>query len=875
MLFLPRSTFLRTARNDKAWKLLLERQFSSSRLSLSAIQNYYAELKTRGLIRSSYPSNLDSEFANELRSLSPVMYAGFDPTAESLHIGNLLVVVNLLRSSQFGVRPIAVVGGATAAIGDPSGRSIEREAQSKETLERNTRAIITQLKRIAGNVLDDELTVFDNNEWFRECLDADGGLFEKFYQTMQALDWATLLKKVDCRFQIGGSDQLGHLDLGAHYIKRTSGEFVAGVCLPLVTDSAGNKLGKSVGGEQIWLSAERTSPFHFYQFLRQLHDTEAEQMYMQYSLSPWQEVQAKIEDHRSNLGKWIAQDALAKELTRLVHGNEGLATAERCSRALFQGSSADVRALSRSELLSLFGTTIKVPRGDVGTMGDLADRTRTDKIKGSVLMTKGAFKVNGEKILDNKAPLVLDRVVLPEAGDLTASRAYSMSATRAHSKLQRLVLEIYRDFLRASRPLDPTIRQQIQREFRDAATRFQPSEIRNRSAMADHKILPVFAFVDDGEQLQQLREYLNNVGKAKLDPKGPADVSDNLIDICSQLTVMGACPHPLEVDYILNSICSLMVLVPAERALVVVKAFCEAITPAHFKGLGWNSNAGHAVHVLSNLFRGFAAHPKIQETLYRALVAMCSEARMIGELDCSTENLQKQFKHWGTAVDGQRDILRLVHVGLLADQRADQAAKVMIMLLGTYTEKDAALAREDAIECVRTAVVDPKSFSFDHLQRLCAVKALQKSDPLMYSALELFISGTLKDYRNFVKAHPEFVGDKLKVDEAVLLKKIRLLTLMSIAENNNVIQLDTLAEELDLPPDDLLEEFIIEAIQVNAISGKLNEMTRTLVVSSFQHRQFGREQWQTLQKRLQTLVNNLKQSHANIRSINQHIDAIA
>ncbi|EYB88582.1 hypothetical protein Y032_0244g3513 [Ancylostoma ceylanicum] len=236
-----------------------------------------------------------------------------------------------------------------------------------------------------------------------------------------------------------------------------------------------------------------------------------------------------------------------------------------------------------------------------------------------------------------------------------------------------------------------------------------------------------------------------------------------------------------------------------------------------------------------------------KETLYRSLVSMCSEARMIGELDCSTETLQKQFKQWGTSLEGQRDILRLVHVGLLEDHKADQAAKVMIMLLGTYTEEDAAQAREDAIECVRTAVVDPKSFSFDHLQRLCAVKALKKSDPLMYSALELFISGTLKDYRAFVKAHPEFVGEKLKVDEAVLLKKIRLLTLMTIAEGNNVIQLDNLAEELDLPSNDQLEEFIIDAIQVNAISGKLNEMTRTLVVSSFQHRQFGREQWQTLQ----------------------------
>ncbi|EYB88583.1 hypothetical protein Y032_0244g3513 [Ancylostoma ceylanicum] len=705
------------------------------------------------------------------------------------------------------------------------GLLVERDAQDKDVLAENTKSISAQLQRIAQNAIGVELVVLDNNEWFSKMSMVDylrcckefrvgemlrmgavksrladdcGGIsFTEFsYQTMQAYDWALLSKKYDCRFQIGGSDQLGHLDIGAHYIKRTcGGKFAAGVCLPLLTDAAGNKLGKSTGSS-VWLCAEMTSPFHFYQFLRQLHDTEAELMYRHYSLAPWEEVTAKLSEHRANLGKWIAQDALAREMTQIVHGKDGLEAALRCSRALFQGSLEDIRSLNKNQLLSLFGNTVKIPRNDVRTMGDLADRTRSDKIKGSVLMTKGAFKVNGEKVVDNHLPIQLERIRLPEASDLT------------------LICWGKRKF---------------------------------QNEMADHKILPVFAFIDDGEQLQQLREYLNTVGKAKLDPKGPPDVSDNLADICTQLTVMGACPHPVEVDYILNSICSLMVLVPAERALEVVSAFCKAITPAHFKGLGWNSNAGHAVHVLSNLFRGFAAHPKIQETLYRSLVSMCSEARMIGELDCSTETLQKQFKQWGTSLEGQRDILRLVHVGLLEDHKADQAAKVMIMLLGTYTEEDAAQAREDAIECVRTAVVDPKSFSFDHLQRLCAVKALKKSDPLMYSALELFISGTLKDYRAFVKAHPEFVGEKLKVDEAVLLKKIRLLTLMTIAEGNNVIQLDNLAEELDLPSNDQLEEFIIDAIQVNAISGKLNEMTRTLVVSSFQHRQFGREQWQTLQ----------------------------
>ncbi|VDO68136.1 unnamed protein product [Heligmosomoides polygyrus] len=336
-----------------------------------------------------------------------MIYAGFDPTAESLHIGNLLIVVNLLRSAQFGVRPIAVVGGATAAVGDPSGRSTEREEQDKDSLMKNTKAIKDQT--IHSMSMVDYLRSckqFRVGEMLRmgavkaHLSEQGGGIsFTEFsYQTMQAYDWAMLLKKYDCRFQIGGSDQLGHLDVGAHYIKRTTGTFAAGVCLPLVTDSAGNKLGKSVGGGEVWLSAKLTSPFHFYQFLRQLHDTEAEHMYRQYSLARWEDVQAVIEKHRSNLGKWIVQEALAVELTRVVHGEEGLETAQRCSRALFQGSMSDVKSLSREELLSLFGNTVKVPRNDIQTMGDLADRTRSDNVKGSTLMTKGAFKVNGEKV---------------------------------------------------------------------------------------------------------------------------------------------------------------------------------------------------------------------------------------------------------------------------------------------------------------------------------------------------------------------------------------------------------------------------------------------------------------------------------------------
>uniref|UniRef100_A0A1I7TDZ2 PCI domain-containing protein n=1 Tax=Caenorhabditis tropicalis TaxID=1561998 RepID=A0A1I7TDZ2_9PELO len=256
---------------------------------------------------------------------------------------------------------------------------------------------------------------------------------------------------------------------------------------------------------------------------------------------------------------------------------------------------------------------------------------------------------------------------------------------------------------------------------------------------------------------------------------------------------------------------------------------------------------------------------------------MCAEARLIGELECSLETLQDRFNTWRTPVEGQREILRAVHSALLVDQRADQAAKcfqVMTALLGTYTEKDAAAARDDAMECVRTAVVDPKSFSFDHLERLSAVKALKTSDPLMFIALELFISGTLKDYQNFVAKNPKFVTEHLKVDETILLKKIRLLTLMSLAEEKNEISLDELAKQLDIHADETLEEFVIDAIQVNAISGKINEMARTLVVSSYQHRRFGSEQWVLLEKRLKVLIANLKQTHNNVHEVNKRIDEL-
>ncbi|MFH4979201.1 hypothetical protein AB6A40_005910 [Gnathostoma spinigerum] len=384
--------------------------------------------------------------------------------------------------------------------------------------------------------------------------------------------------------------------------------------------------------------------------------------------------------------------------------------------------------------------------------------------------------------------------------------------------------------------------------------------------MADTKALPVFAFLDVPRQTQELRAYLIEHG-AKIDADAPDDIVANMQSLVSGVGVVGNAETDKEVEMILSSISSLIILLPSNAVVPIVEEFCRQLCSDNFKGVGWSSNVGAAVGVLSNLFHGFNQHPRVQYILYVALVKLCGRAHLMSDIDTSTEKIVEFAKKWSLSREEERSLLRLIHSALIGDQKADQAAKTMTALLGTYTDADAASALDDARECVRTAVVDPKSFSFDHLLRLSAVKLLAKSDPLMHEILMLFSEGVLKDYKAFAAKHPKFVEEKLQVDEDVLIRKMRLLTLMTMAEGMNVIALKDLAVEVEIPNIEELEEFIIDAIQVNAITGKINEVKKELHVSSLHHRMFGRPQWELLQQRLISLIGNLKASHENIRSI--------
>ncbi|CAI5448541.1 unnamed protein product [Caenorhabditis angaria] len=483
---------------------------SIGKRKLHSFVDYVKDLHARNLLRNSFPSDLGTKFNDELSSLPPYAYAGFDPTAESLHVGNLLILTNLLRVQQFGIQPIALIGGATARIGDPSGRTTERNTISEDIVENNAKSVTNQVLSIFENATDQKPIIVNNYEWFgnmgmidylRNCkkmqlgemlrmgavksrMESGISFTEFSYQTMQAYDWYMLDNKYGCRFQLGGSDQLGHLDFGAHNIKRLTNHFAAGVCLPLLVDSAGNKLGKSVGGGSLWLDSKKTSPYHFYQYFTQLHDDKAEELLLQLSLRSIDEVTGIVKEHRNSLGKRVAQIEIAEEVTKLVHGKIGLDSAKRCTNALFGGKNADFSNLQKDEILQLFGTTVDLR--NVETIGQLADLTRTDKVKGSELMKKGAFSVNGMKKLD-PAEKLDNSHHLPNNPGLTlvcwGKRKYQLSAPylymsgAAHSKLQKLVLSTYRDFLRASRNQHPSIRTHIRQEFRASATRFDKSEV--------------------------------------------------------------------------------------------------------------------------------------------------------------------------------------------------------------------------------------------------------------------------------------------------------------------------------------------------------------------------------------------------------------
>jgi tyrosyl-tRNA synthetase len=389
--------------------------------------DFFDDLEARGLIHSA------SAGARERFSAGPITgYIGFDPTATSLHVGSLLPILALARLQRAGHRPLALVGGGTGLIGDPSGKTKERQLLTRAEVEENVDGIRAQLSRFLDFEGEFAARLVDNFDWLgslglieflrdvgkhftlnymlakdsvsRRLGQEEGLSITEFsYMLLQAYDFLVLSDRYGCELQLGGSDQWGNITAGIELIRRTRSRAAHGIVLPLVTTTTGVKFGKTEAGT-IWLDPERTSPFRFYQFWLNADDRDLEHYLNSFTFLPLTEIAEIVAEQQANPAARTGQRRLALEVTRMVHGDAGLDRAERATGVLFGTSAA--RDLGAAELLDVFAdvpstelTGLRFEGEGLGMVDLLAETgVATSKGEARRLITGGGIYLNGERI---------------------------------------------------------------------------------------------------------------------------------------------------------------------------------------------------------------------------------------------------------------------------------------------------------------------------------------------------------------------------------------------------------------------------------------------------------------------------------------------
>ena len=340
-------------------------------------ENFIQELQWRGMIHDIMPGT--EEVLNKKASAG---YIGFDPTADSLHVGHLVQIMTLVHFQRAGHKPFALIGGATGMVGDPSGKSQERNLLDSETLDHNVAAVQKQLAKFLDfNSGETSAEMVNNYDWFKDFSFLDfirdvgkhisvnymmakdsvkkrletGLSFTEFsYQLVQGYDFYYLNKHKNCILQLGGSDQWGNIVTGTELIRRKSGGEAYAVTTPLIKKADGTKFGKTEGGN-VWLDPERTSAYEFYQFWLNASDDDAKNYIRIFTLKSQTEIEQIIQEHDTDPGRRVLQKALAEDITERVHSKEALDAAISASNILFgKSTSEDLKKLSERDFLSIF-----------------------------------------------------------------------------------------------------------------------------------------------------------------------------------------------------------------------------------------------------------------------------------------------------------------------------------------------------------------------------------------------------------------------------------------------------------------------------------------------------------------------------------------
>ena len=388
-----------------------------------------SDFEARGLVNQSTDAKALRDW---LGTPGRRVYAGFDPTADSLHVGHLVALVLLRRVARAGHEPVALVGGATGMIGDPSGRSEERNLLSPDELAANIAGVERQIRAVLAGT-GQPVHVVNNADWMRGVgyleflrdvgkhvplsqmlakdsvksrLDRDGGLsYTEFsYMLLQAWDFVHLSDALDCRVQIGGSDQWGNITAGIELGRRLRGHDLHGITCPLLTKSDGTKMGKTAAGA-VWLDPRRTSPYRFYQYWVNLDDDDAGRCLLRLTELPLEEIRALDEKRAANPAARDSQKRIAEELTRLVHGESGLAAARQATEIFF---GAEISSLDDASLAEIFADvpSREFPRavldGDGLPLVEALEATGLAASRGAARRTieQGGAYVNNRRVAD-------------------------------------------------------------------------------------------------------------------------------------------------------------------------------------------------------------------------------------------------------------------------------------------------------------------------------------------------------------------------------------------------------------------------------------------------------------------------------------------
>ena len=342
--------------------------------------NLIEELQWRGMIQDIMPGTED-----QLKKELTTGYIGFDPTSDSLHIGSLVPILLLLHLQKAGHKPMALIGGATGMIGDPSGKSQERILLSEETLQNNVEGIKRQLRKYIDfdSTKSNAANLVNNYDWFKEIrlldflrdtgkhitvnymtskesvrkrIEGETGIsFTEFsYQLIQGYDFYWLYQNKNCKLQMGGSDQWGNITTGSEIIRRKTGNESFAFTCPLITKADGGKFGKTETGN-IWLDAEKTTPYQFYQFWFNSADTDAEKWIKIFTFLNQEEIEIIIKEHQADPGRRILQKKLAEEITIFIHGKQEYEKAIQTTEKLFSNQNLSVEALSVDDLEQMEG----------------------------------------------------------------------------------------------------------------------------------------------------------------------------------------------------------------------------------------------------------------------------------------------------------------------------------------------------------------------------------------------------------------------------------------------------------------------------------------------------------------------------------------